>query len=210
MKPTLLSLAALAVSAVLTGSAFADIPAVSFTAPGAATNNGEGFSLGFAFNTLSNTEVTALGYYDNGGLQEIHQVGIFDGTGALLASTTVSGSGMQNGFFNFNSITPILLAAGQEYEIEGTSGIIDPYAYYTVGLSFAPSISYVLDTYQESNTLVFADNSVGITAAQGAGFFGPNFETTSAAVTPEPSSLVLMGSGVLGLAGVLRRKMRQN
>ncbi|HEY5175725.1 MAG TPA: PEP-CTERM sorting domain-containing protein [Terriglobales bacterium] len=31
--------------------------------------------------------------------------------------------------------------------------------------------------------------------------------TTSSGTTPEPSSVVLLGSGILGLAGILRRRL---
>jgi hypothetical protein len=31
--------------------------------------------------------------------------------------------------------------------------------------------------------------------------------TTTTGTTPEPSSILLLGSGILGLAGVLRRKL---
>lgn len=208
MKIPFLPLAVLAVSAVFTGSAFADTPGVSFTAPGTTTNNTDGFSIGYAFTTLFDTNVTALGYYDNGGLREAHQVGLFDGTGALLASTTITGNGTQVGFFNFNSITPILLAAGGEYEVEGTSGVIDNYTFNTVDFTVEPTIGFVLDTFALGNTLQFAISSTGITASAGGGIFGANFETdsTAVAVTPEPSSLMLFSTGFLGLAGVVRRR----
>lgn len=207
MKIPLLPSAVLAASALLTVSAFADTPGVSFTAPGSTINNTSGFSLGYAFTTLSDTDVTALGYYDNGGLQEAHQVGLFDGTGTLLASTTITGNGTQVGFFNFNSITPILLSAGSEYEVEGTTGVIDDYTFDTIGFTTEPTIGFVLDTFQPGNTLQFATNSTGITAAEGGGIFGANFETDSVAVTPEPGSMVLFGTGLLGLAGVVRRRL---
>jgi len=43
---------------------------------------------------------------------------------------------------------------------------------------------------------------VGVTAPT-------TFSASGIAQTPEPSSLVLMGTGILGLAGVARRKLRQ-
>ncbi len=39
------------------------------------------------------------------------------------------------------------------------------------------------------------------------GFQGESFTITSGGTTPEPSSILLLGSGILGLAGVLRRKL---
>jgi hypothetical protein len=36
---------------------------------------------------------------------------------------------------------------------------------------------------------------------------GESFTLTGGGTTPEPSSILLFGSGILGLAGVLRRKL---
>jgi len=38
-------------------------------------------------------------------------------------------------------------------------------------------------------------------------YFGPNFVYTSSTTTPEPGTLMLLGSGLLGAFGVLRRKL---
>ena len=41
----------------------------------------------------------------------------------------------------------------------------------------------------------------------GCGYGGESFTlSTGEVTTPEPSSILLLGSGILGLAGVLRRK----
>ncbi len=48
------------------------------------------------------------------------------------------------------------------------------------------------------------ENSVGSIASEAFTITGT---TTTSGTTPEPSSIMLFGSGILGLAGVLRRKL---
>jgi len=40
-----------------------------------------------------------------------------------------------------------------------------------------------------------------------AGFANTDVSATFGSPTPEPSTLLMLGGGVLGLAGILRRKM---
>jgi Domain of unknown function (DUF4082)/PEP-CTERM motif len=190
---------------LLSGSAArADTAGISFTAPGTSLNNGQGpYSLGFVFTATSAFAVDALGYYDNGGLTDVHQVGLYNSSGTLLASATVDGSGAQMGFFNYTLISDVDLVAGQTYQVVGTSGNVDPYAYDTVGFSTASNITFGENIYTVSNTLAFGTISV---SGVSNGWFGPNFEEAS--TVPEPSTLALFGTGLLSACGLVRRRLQ--
>lgn len=135
----------------------------------------------------------------------------FSGTGisgsGSLTATLVSGnqylvtaiSGMQNGSVmtllapggfagNDNHIfssQPYLDLAGLAFSLSGAT--TDYNIYYNPGTG----------TYLECNSLSPCTNGVGTKLT-----FGSLTE-----VTPEPGSLILLGSGLIGLAGVARRKL---
>jgi PEP-CTERM motif len=54
-----------------------------------------------------------------------------------------------------------------------------------------------------------SQNSVGTIPSESFTLLGGSTtsQTTTTSTTPEPSSIMLFGSGILGLAGVLRRKL---
>jgi PEP-CTERM motif len=52
-----------------------------------------------------------------------------------------------------------------------------------------------------------SENTVGTIPSEAFTVLGGSTTTTSATSVPEPSSIMLFGSGILGLAGVLRRKL---
>ena len=52
-----------------------------------------------------------------------------------------------------------------------------------------------------------SENSVGTIPSEAFTILGGSTTTTSTTSVPEPSSIMLFGSGILGLAGVLRRKL---
>jgi hypothetical protein len=160
------------------------------------------------FTPTENIWVDYLGYFDNGGIKDAngHAVGIYNSAGTLIASTTItSSSSITTTNFVFNSITPVELLAGSNYVLEGVSGTTDQYTNQTTGLASYLPITVDGYNYQFNGGNLAYDNAVapasGTTTLQ---FFGADF---AGYATPEPSSLLLLGSGLAGLAGLIKRKL---
>jgi len=183
----------------LAGAGSASAAAIDFTSPTVDFTNGQ-WSLGFEFNVTTAYNVTALGFYDDlqNGLTESHDVGIYDSAGNLLISGTVAPGDSLVGWFRYVSVTPYLLPVGTGYRIAAATGG-ENYTWQPNGFTTDPAITFVTDRWVGSATLVFPNGgSDGIT-----GYFGPNFDGEP---VPEPSSLVLLGAGLLGFAKRLRRR----
>jgi hypothetical protein len=176
------------------------------------------YSLGFQFTTNDALTVKSLGFYDynQDGLTQDHDVGIYDASANLLFSTTVLTTDPLVGFFRFHDITPYTLSAGQTYYIMAVSGA-EKYTYFTQGFTVDSSITYVTDVWywdfnldpprpQKTYFLTFPNGSSRTTQAQGGAYFGPNFSTDY--VAPLPGSLFLVASGLLSLIGVGQRHLR--
>jgi hypothetical protein len=186
---------------------FADTPAATMdNTSGQSLANGP-FTLGWQFTTSSTITVTWLGVAYFGPLVESHAVGIWDSTGALLGSATVSagGCGFQVNQFCY-ATTNFTLGPGT-YDIGAVwlDGA-DPMLFPTtpiINFATAPGITYIQNDYIAGGSLTDPTNHT----PPPPGYFGPNFLFTSGTQTPEPSSFLLLGSGLLGVVGVIRRKM---
>ena len=163
------------------------------------------WTLGYSFQVNSAITVTGLGVFDDAsdGLNVSHDVGLWDASGNLLASTTVGAGTVAplNGFYRMSAISGVSLTAGNVYYVGSVNGIDnngwmqDPSV-----LIAAPRITYLSRQFEfSSGGLVFPD----LAGSGSTGYFGGNFEFGTSSV-PEPGSLLMLGSGVLAAAGALR------
>ncbi|HWU25584.1 MAG TPA: DUF4082 domain-containing protein [Rhizomicrobium sp.] len=183
--------AALLFAGLCTESQSAPInPAVSFSSyPNDLTTGA--WSLGFVFSPNDAITVTQLGIFDDGTNEgSVHAVGIFDALGNLLASTSITqGDGYSN-FFDWASISPLSLNAGQQYRIAEETGTSN-YAFAAFPfITVNPDIDFIGSAYVLSPTLVFPEHLDSLTW----GYFGPNFSIG----VPEPASLPMLVVGLIG------------
>jgi len=181
-------------------------------ATGMTLGNGP-LTLGWSFDVTAPITVTDLAvFHDNGvGLLENHDVGIWNAAGALVVSGVVLPADPclpdQGGFQEWCvvAVRPVTLAPGT-YTIGATwNNLLDPMIFpgTLAGQRIAnfngPNVVLIQNEFVFGSGLNEPINTTGDTMS----YFGPNFTTSS---VPEPGSLVLLGSGLLGAMGVMRRK----
>jgi hypothetical protein len=162
----------------------------SFTAAG--TVNGNPFDGNVMFSLTSDTTL-------------IIQEGSIFLTPAGTASVTIQGvgTGTFTDPFDVFDNQSVSVAGFTDTNIEDIVDLSNPaFATYDLKSAIGP-----LDT-----TFFFVDTGAALGSTLGTIIIDstsgtPTFAATTTSVTPEPSSIVLFGSGILGLAGLLRRKM---
>jgi hypothetical protein len=180
------------------------VTAVTFTGNTSSTPVGVTETVGWKF-TTTGISINGLGVFDSdlNGLATSHNVGIWNSSGILLASGTVASgtAGTLVNQFRYVSISPLLLGAGT-YTIGATwfpGAGTDTYIAGSSLTSFqtAPGITFLGGEFIQAATLTLPTSSSSFIDPS---MFGPNV------TIPEPGTLILLGSGLLGLALAGSRK----
>jgi hypothetical protein len=160
------------------------------------------YTLGYEFITSTNFNIDALGYWDDG-LQNDHEVGIWDTSGTLLVSTTVLGTDPLTGHFRYGSIANFLLAPGT-YRIGGEFlGNFNPFPSDAVGVTTTSGFTWVADYQLIGAGLNFPTNTFNNYGNNG--IFAANFMVSEGAAVPEPGTISLMLLSILVLGRMSRR-----
>jgi hypothetical protein len=103
---------------------------------------------------------------------------------------------------NFVSGPPVTTTVNLSNAADGP----DPSGFDFFGVTSANAITSVTFAVPNLDPQYYCDPNVCYNGLSGPQLFVDNVQTATA--TPEPASLVLLGSGLLGLGGTLRRKFR--
>jgi hypothetical protein len=199
--------AAACLAATAATPASAATAVVSFTGGSVFTGFSSDETVGFKFNTANAISVTQLGWLSTtANVASSHQIGIWNMSGTLLGSATVTPGAVDGTGFRYVGVSPIALAAG-DYLIGGrdTTSDGDNYRSSVSSLVMGSGITF-LGSAVSANGSGFANPNI-INSITTGGRFGPNFTYTLAAV-PEPATWAMMIIG-FGMAGTAMRTRRR-
>ena len=122
--------------------------------------------------------------------------------GTTLGSGTASGGQITDSFISSNQFGYDI----DSISVYGLNVALGSGTYWLNLQNAAVPSGYPVFWDENSGPSSASENSVGTIASEAFDITGSQ-STTGTGTTPEPSSIMLFGSGILGLAGVLRRKL---
>lgn len=150
-----------------------------------------GLTFGWRFAVDQEIDVTALGFFDDfgdgPGLQQDHEVGLWDSNGTLLAQATVTSastpepSTAENGQWLFSAIDPPLTLPPGEYVVGGydpacSGSDCDFIRFFATSTTTGPVTFFeALDSADDSDVLTLPTES---RPSRNDGYFGANFQFT--------------------------------
>jgi hypothetical protein len=201
------SLLALAVLALVAGVP-ASASTLAWTAPASGITINYSvtpMNLGDVFVSNNDETVTALGIYAAIPYTTWEVVALYDATGNLLTEANINPSidPIVDGYYWSPALA--YLYAGETYTVVDFSNESNPGWSYSNTNPTDGWATFLYDDYSSNPTVSFPTLTSG---TLGTAFYGADIMANEAG--PEPQSLLLLGSGLIGLAGLLKFRRRRN